>query len=114
MAAELGSLPAIPESSSEDGELGRHVRARRQAVQPPPPGWIQNGTAHAQPGAGGAAQESSFVSAPTMTAATQATPYGTGLPPSPVHRGTDGFTVDPKMLERPGSYDGEIQSWRTW
>ena len=51
MAAELGSLPAIPESSSEDDESERrHVRARRQPVQPPPPGWVPNGV-HAPPSA---------------------------------------------------------------
>ena len=113
MAAEQSSLPAIPESDSENDELGRYVRARRQVVQPPPPGWIPNGTAHAQPSAA-AVQTPSYVSAPTVTAAAQATPYGTGLPPGLVHRGAVGFSVDPKMLERPGSYDGEIQSWRTW
>ncbi len=103
MAAELVSLPAIPESDSEDDELGRHVRARRQAVQPPPPGWIQNGTAHAQPSAG-AVQAPSHVSVPSATAAAPAMPYGTGLPPGLVHRGVIGFSVDPKMLERPGPY----------
>ncbi len=113
MAAEQSSLPAIPESSSEDGDQFRHVRARRQVVQPQPPGWIANGTAHAQPSAP-AVQTPSYVSAPTVTAASQAIPYGTGLPPGLVHRGAVGFSVDPKMLERPGSYDGEIQSWRTW
>ncbi len=38
MAAEQSSLPAIPESDSENEESGRHLRARRQAVQAPPPG----------------------------------------------------------------------------
>ncbi len=69
MAAEQSSLPAIPKSDSENDEFGRHVRVRRQAVPAPPPGWIQNGTAQAQPSAG-ATQESSFVWAPTVTAAT--------------------------------------------
>ena len=113
MAAEQSSLPAIPESDSENDDLGRHVRARRQVVQPPPPGWIPNGTAHAQPSAA-AVQTPSYVSAPTATAAAPVTPYGTGLPAGLVHRGTVGFNVDPKMLERPGPYDGEIQSLRKW
>ncbi len=56
----------------------------------------------------------SYVSAPLATAAAQAMPYGAGPPPGLVHRGAFGFSVDPKILERPGAYDGEIQSWRTW
>ena len=56
----------------------------------------------------------SFVSAPSAAAAAQAMPYGAGPPPGLVHRGALGFSVDPKMLERPGPYDGEVQSWRTW
>ena len=105
MAAELGSLPAIPESSSEDDESERrHVRARRQPVQPPPPGWVPNGV-HAPPSAepaqpvGGPSMGTpSYVSAPSAAAAAQAMPYGAG-PPGLMHRGATGFSVDPKILE---------------